>query len=314
MIKIIYPIVHAFFYVLSLLPFWALYGISNGLYYLVYYVIRYRRRMVRQNITSSFPEKDEKEIKSIEKGFYRFLCDYFMETIKLLSVSEKTFLKHIEFRGVEGIEQCFDKGQHCALLAGHYCNWEYLTTMKLPFKRHKDFVMGVIYHPLSSKVFDRLFIDIRQHFYGTCVPKQDILRQLLTLRRENRMSLFGYAGDQSPKWTNIHLWLPFLNHDTPVFTGGERIMRKMNNAVFYVDMERPRRGYYVVNLKQIPTPWDEMEEFALTREFFKMLEETVRREPRYYLWSHNRWKRTHEEFDRRYEVVNGKVRAKKIEN
>ena len=309
--KIIYPIVYAFFYVLSLLPFWALYGISYCLYFLVYYVVRYRRRVVRQNITSSFPEKDKKELRSIERGFYHFLCDYFMETLKLLSISKEKMLRHIEFHGIEEVEDCFDKGQHCALMTGHYANWEYLTALKLPFKRHPEYVLGVIYHPLYNKVFDRLFIKMRQHLGGTCVPKQDILRHLFTLKRENHMSLFGYVGDQSPKWTNIHLWLPFLHHDTPVFTGGEKIMRKMNNAVFYIDVERPRRGYYVVTLKKMTDQPTELEEFAITKQFFTMLEETIRREPRYYLWSHNRWKRTHEEFDRRFEVVNGKVKPRK---
>ena len=109
------------------------------------------------------------------------------------------------------------------------------------------------------------------------------------------------------KWENIHLWLPFLHHDTPVFTGGERIMRKMNNAVFYVDMERPRRGYYIVTFRLITRQPNELEPDGITRRFFEMLEQTIRRDPRYYLWTHNRWKRTHEEFDRRFKVEHGKV-------
>ena len=270
--------------------------------------------MVRENLNTACPEKDKKELRSIEKGFYQFLCDYFVETLKLMSISKENFLRHVEFHGIDEVERCFDEGQHCAMMAGHYCNWEYYTAMKVPFTRHLDHVLGVIYHPLYNKVFDRLFIDIRQHFGGTCVPKQEVLRHLFTLKRENRMSFFGYPADQSPKWTSIHLWLPFLNHDTPVFTGGEKIMRKMNNAVFYLETQRPRRGHYVVTLEKIASHAAETEEFAITRQFFKMLEETIRHEPRYYLWSHNRWKRTHEEFDHRYEVVNGKVRAKKIEN
>lgn len=113
------------------------------------------------------------------------------------------------------------------------------------------------------------------------------------------MSLFGYIADQSPKWENIHLWIPFLHHDTPVFTGAERIIRKMNNAVFYVDMERPRRGHYVCTFRLITREPAQWEEHELTRRFFVMLEESIRREPACYLWSHDRWKRTHEEYDRR---------------
>ena len=133
---------------------------------------------------------------------------------------------------------------------------------------------------------------------GVCVPKKDILRYLLTYRRENRMSLFGYISDQAPKWENIHLWLNFMNHDTPVFTGGERIMKKMKNAVFYVDMERPRRGHYICTFRLITKEPENMGEFEVTKTFFNMLEDTINRDPRYYLWSHNRWKRTREEYQR----------------
>jgi len=125
------------------------------------------------------------------------------------------------------------------------------------------------------------------------------------------MNIFGYISDQLPKWENIHLWLPFLNHDTPVFTGGELIMRKMNNAVYYAELTRQRRGYYSLTYRLITKNPASLPEYEITRRFFKMLEATIRREPAYYLWSHNRWKRTHEEFNRRFEVVNGKVIPKK---
>ena len=166
--------------------------------------------------------------------------------------------------------------------------------------------MGLIYHPLYNHAFNRLFIDIRSAHGGVCVPKKDILRFLVAYRRENRRSLFGYISDQAPKWENIHLWLPFLNHDTPVFTGGERIMRKMNDAVFYVEMQRPCRGKYVCTFRLLSAEAAKEDNFAITRRFFQLLEETICREPAYYLWTHNRWKRTHEEFDRRMEIINEK--------
>ena len=101
--------------------------------------------------------------------------------------------------------------------------------------------------------------------------------------------------------------MPFLNQETPVFTGAERIARKMNNAVFYVRMERPKRGKYIVTFQPMTRNPKDMEEYELTRQFFNLLEEDIRREPHLYLWTHDRWKRTHEEFDRRFKVENGKV-------
>ncbi|MBR6980272.1 MAG: lysophospholipid acyltransferase family protein [Prevotella sp.] len=305
--KIAYRITRALLYPISLLPFRVLYVISDCLYFLIYHVAGYRKRLVRHHLETCFPEKDKKELKSIERGFYHFLCDYFLEALKLLSISKEEMLKHVELRGMEDIQRCFDEGQTCAAMMGHYGNWEYLTTLRLGWPRHPDAIEAFIYHPLSSDVFDQLFIDLRQHFGGVCVPKKDILRYLLNCRREGTKLLTGYLSDQTPKWTNIHLWLDFLGHDTPVFTNGEKLMRKMNNAIFYVDMSRPKRGYYIADFKLITRTPNEMEENAITRRFFELLEENIRRDPRFYLWTHNRWKRTREEFDRRFKVVNGKV-------
>ena len=297
--KLLQVIAYAAFYLVSLLPYRALYVLADVLHVIVYDVVRYRLKVVRRNIATSFPEKSPAELRSIERGFYRWLCDYFVETIKLMTVSREELLRHVEFRGTELIEDSFDRGQTCAGILGHYGNWELLSATGITFRRHPEAVVGLIYHPLRNQVFDRLFIKIRQSMGGVCVPKQDILRYLVQFRRQGVMNIFGYIADQSPKYRNIHLWLPFLGHDTPVFTGAERIMRKMDNTVFYIDVERPARGKYVYTFKPMTDKPGELPEYEITRRFFAMLEQTIRRNPSCYLWSHNRWKRTHEEYDRR---------------
>lgn len=297
--KLLQVIAYAAFYLVSLLPYRALYVLADVLHVIVYDVVRYRLKVVRHNIATSFPEKSPAELRSIERGFYRWLCDYFVETIKLMTVSREELLRHVEFRGTELIEDSFDRGQTCAGILGHYGNWELLSATGITFRRHPEAVVGLIYHPLRNQVFDRLFIKIRQSMGGVCVPKQDILRYLVQFRRQGVMNIFGYIADQSPKYQNIHLWLPFLGHDTPVFTGAERIMRKMDNTVFYIDVERPARGKYVYTFKPMTDKPGELPEYEITRRFFAMLEQTIRRNPSCYLWSHNRWKRTHEEYDRR---------------
>ena len=302
-----YKLLYAITYSISLLPFWILYLLSDILYLLVYWVVGYRRDVVRKNLKASFPDKSDKERVKIEKEFYAWFCDYMVETIKLLTISNKKLLRHIEFRGVEDLERAFDRGQNCAAILGHYCNWEWLSASGLGFRRYPQAVMGLIYHPLYSDDFDKLFIKLRSAHGGVCVPKREILRYLAVYKRDDRRSLFGYISDQSPKWTNIHLWLDFLGQDTPVFTGAERIMRKMNDAVFYVDMQRPRRGKYICTFRLLTAEASKMEENEITQRFFQMLEASVQRAPAYYLWTHDRWKRTHEEFDRRYEVVTGKI-------
>ena len=295
----------SFFRLLSRLPLRVLYCISDFEYVMIYYVFRYRRGIVRNNLTTSFPEKSLKEIKEIERKFYRWFCDYFFEAVKLLTISREELERRFTITNSDEIEACFREGQNAAAILGHHCNWEWLCCVGIGLPETRK--VGLVYKPLRNAAFEQLFRDIRSCVGGVPVPKNDILRYLLNFKREGTMSLFGYVSDQGPKWENIHLWLPFLNHDTGVFTGAERIMRKMNDAVFYVEMTRPRRGYYTCTYHLITKAPNEMEEFGVTRRFFEMLEQTIRKQPEYYLWSHNRWKRSHEEFDRLYEVVNGKV-------
>ena len=315
MSKILYPIVYGFCYLISLLPLRVLYCISDVLYLLLYKLIGYRRRVVRNNLSTAFPEKDERERRTIEKKFYHFFCDYIIETIKLLSIRRKTLLKHMEYRNMEEMERCFDEGQSVCALLGHYCNWEFLTTVNVGWKRYPEAKVGLVYHPLSSKVVDRLIIATRQHTGGVAVPKQEVLRYMIRYKQQGLHSLFGLTSDQSPKWENIHLWLPFLNHETPVFTGAERLIRKMNNAVFYAEMSRPKRGKYVVNFQLMTRESGTLEENELTRMFFLRLEDTIRQTPYLYLWSHDRWKRTREEFERRFTVdAHGHVTKKDKSN
>lgn len=304
----LYGVAYVVFYAMSLLPFRVLYAISDILYLLIYRLVGYRRKVVIANIASSFPEKSHNEHLNIERCFYHWFCDYFVETVKLLSITPAAMRRHIEFYNIEELEQCYDNGQSCAAILGHYCNWEWLSATGLAFSRHTEAVAGLIYHPLYNNVFNRLFIALRSHLGGVCIPKNEILRYLIKYRNEKRPSLFGYISDQTPKWENIHLWLDFLGHDTPVFTGGERIMRKMDNAVFYADMQRVCRGRYTCTFRLITKSPRTLPEHEITRTFFNMLEQSVRRNPACYLWTHKRWKRTHEEYNRR--VASGEIRQR----
>lgn len=303
--QISYYLIYGPVYLLSLLPFRLLYGLADLFFFILYYLVRYRRAVVRNNLTSSFPEKSSQEIKKTERQFYRWLCDYAVETMKLLSISSEKLLKHVEFKNVEQMEKVFDEGRNCSLIMGHYCNWEWFAAMPLAMQRYPEAVVGALYHPLYNKAFDRLFLKLRTAHGVTCVPKQEILRYLVNCKKENRRTMFTYISDQAPKWENIHLWLDFLNHDTPVFSGGERIMRKGNDAVFFVDIERPYRGKYIFTYKPLVLEAAKTEEYEITRQFFKMLEEAIHRQPAYYLWTHKRWKRTREEYYERFNVVNG---------
>ncbi len=299
MSKLAYYCIYALIYVISIMPFWMIYGLSNFNYIIIYRIIGYRKKVVRKNIRNSFPEKSESELKTIERKFYHWFCDYFLETFKLLTISDKNLLKHFELRGIEQLEKNFDLKQDCAAILGHYCNWEWLSAVLIGFKRHRDAVMGLIYHGIRNAPVNKMFNKIRSAHGGVCINKRYVPRFLLKYKNEDRRYLFGYISDQTPKYYNIHLWIEFLNQETPVFTGGEKLMRKMNNAVYFVEMQRPKRGKYICTFRLITDKPNEMPEFEITKVFFQMLEESIRKNPEFYLWTHNRWKRTRDEYNKR---------------
>lgn len=300
-----YRLIHFIFYLISLLPFRALYLLSDGLYVVLFHMVGYRRKVVEKNLRMAFADKTDNDRLLIEHKFYHWLCDYFVESIKLLSISKEELQRRFTIANSDEVEKCFEEGQSAAAVLGHYCNWEWLSCVGIDLPANR--VMGLVYHPLRNRYFDRLFVDLRSQMGGVPIPKQDILRYLVKYRREGVMSLFGYISDQGPKMNNIHLWLDFMNQDTPVFTGAERIIRKMNNAVFYVEMSRPKRGYYTCTYHLITRQPDSLPEHEITRIFFQKLEQTIRKNPEFYLWSHNRWKRTREEFDKEYIIENGRT-------
>ena len=304
----LYYILLGVWYLFSLLPLRIHYIISDFLFWLLYKVIGYRRKVVWKNLSASFPEKSETELKEIERGFYHFLCDYFVETVKMMTISKKEIKKRMVFKGTEDLDEVIESGQSIALYLGHYCNWEWVTSM--PLWVTPKVQCGQIYHPLENKYFDKLLLRSRQRLGALCISMQDTLREVVRYKREGQPIMIGYISDQAPNWVNIHHWVDFLNQDTPVFTGTERIVKKMNHAVFYVDMRRIKRGYYEAEFKLMTRDPKELEDFKLTDMYFDMLEKSIRRAPEFWLWSHNRWKRTRKEFNERFEVIDGKVIAK----
>lgn len=306
--KILYYIILAVWYVFSLLPMRVHYIISDLLFWLLFKVVRYRRDVVRKNLTESFPEKSEEELRKIERGFYHFFCDYLVETVKLMTISQEEMKRRIVFKGSELIDEIIGSGQSVTLYVGHYCNWEWVSS--IPLWINPSVWGGQIYHPLENKDFDKLFIKIRERMGCHCIAMQDTLREVMKHKRENQPVAIGFISDQKPHWVNIHHWTNFLHHDTPVLTGTERISRKMNHAVLYLDIQRVRRGYYEAEFKCITREPQKLKEFELTDIYFEMLEKSIRRAPEFWLWSHDRWKRTREEFNERFEVIDGKVIAK----
>lgn len=294
--NMLYYIVYPFWYLVSLLPLGMLYAVSDALYPLVYHIGRYRRKIVRKNLTLSFPERGLSEIIRIEKAYYRWFCDYIVESLKMLSMPKDEMMRRMQFEGCEQIEACFDEGHPVSVYLGHYCNWEWITSLPLHV-RHG--ICAQIYHPIENKKFDELFLKLRGRFGAVSIAKDDTLRAVLTWKREKKMNVIGYIADQVPGLANVHLWVDFLHHDTPVFSGAEKITVKTHADVFYADIVRTRRGYYRCTFRPMK-PEGEYQEFFYTKEYFRLLEQSIQKVPQYWLWSHNRWKRTREQFNRDY--------------
>lgn len=297
--KFAYYLVFALWYLLSLLPLRVLYFFSDLLYIPLYYGVRYRRNIVRKNLVGSFPEKSQEEIIRIEKKFYHFFCDYMVETIKLFSMSKKQIMRRMTFSGVEDMKADLEKNNVNLgfMYLGHYCNWEWIASMA--YWTGDDILCTQIYHPLYNKNFDKLFLRLRNQFGGECIPMRETLRRIITLKREHQKTFVGFIADQSPKWNSIHHWVPFLHRETPIFIGTEQIAKQVGAVVYFTDVKRIKRGYYHCELKRMTVHPQELPDYQLTDMYARMLEEMIQWEPAYWLWSHNRWKRTKEEWERR---------------
>ena len=287
--NILYFPLYFYFWLHALLPLKILYILSDILFFPMFYIVRYRRKLVYQNMKDSFPEKSEKEIRRMEKAFYHHFCDYIVETIKLLHISDKETRKRVKFHNTEALQEIVDNGGSCLMLLGHYGNWEFVPSVTL-WMRKGSVVFAQIYRTLKNKWFDRFFLKLRGRYHSECIAKQDTLRSILRYKSSGRPSITGFMADQTPSPANIHHWVNFLNHDTPVFTGVEKIAHKVGFSVFYFDVEKIKRGYYSVTIREISKNPKETEEFEITNKYMEMMETTILRAPEYWLWTHNRWK------------------------
>ncbi len=288
-----YYIVFAIWYLFSLLPLWVHYLISDVLYLFIYKIVGYRTAVVRKNLSSSFPNKSEEELRDIEHRFYRWFCDYLVETVKMFSISEKQIMHRMRFEGIEQINDDLKKHRSITVYLGHYCNWEWVCSLGLHIT---EGTAAQLYHPLESRLFDRLFLYSRERFKAHSIEMKEAFKVLADWQKEGRYSVTGYISDQVPGFSSMHYWPWFLNHDTPTYTGAERIARILDTSVYYFDIERPRRGYYVAKVVKICDNTKEMPKFTITEQYYRLLETSIIRHPEFWLWSHNRWKRTREQF------------------
>ena len=202
---LLYYLFFFFWFVASLLPLRLLYFFSDLLYYPLYYVVRYRRKVVRKNLEESFPEKPLVELRKIEREFYHYFCDYIVETIKLFSMSEKQMRQRMTFGGVDKINEII-KHKDCVLYLGHYCNWEWVSSIPLHLGMTDNFIAGQIYHQIENKAFDKLFLWMRSRFHAVNIEMLMALRHLVRYKQQNKRFIIGFISDQSPNWNFVRIF------------------------------------------------------------------------------------------------------------
>lgn len=280
-----------FLYMVSLLPMRVLYAISDFLYFLVRHVVRYRYGVVTDNITHAFPEKNEQEKQQIINRFYRHFTDLMIETVKLHSVGKDEMSKRVKDEGMDLIEQYYHEGKSIIVLAMHHNNWEWCSYL-LSKIRHQSLL---IYNPVrGNNAMEQFLLHSRERWGGKCIPVHQSARITLQLHRRKIPTMLWLGADQTPP-ANSHFWTTFLNREAPFFSGPEKIAARTNQVVFFQHMSKTSRGHYVARFIPLIENPSQTEPTNILLAYINRMEEVIRQEPEYYLWSHRRWKHTRPE-------------------
>lgn len=286
-----YTVFYIFIWLVAWLPLRVLYVFSDFFYLIIYYIVGYRKKVARKNIEKSFPEKSKKELRRIERRFFRYFCDLFIETFYEMHMSKKEVLRRMDLGDVDLILEQYAKGKSIMLMSAHYGNWEWATAFAL--KLPEDMQIYNVYKRLNNKKFDNFMLEIRSKFNAQSVEIHNLLRTMVNLRKEGRVSVFGMISDQSPWVGNINHWNTFLNQDTPVITGTEQLAKKFDYPVFYIHIHRVKRGYYKFEYIPVSLEPTLTSEFEISNKYMEILEQKIKAVPEYWLWTHNRWKHSH---------------------
>lgn len=270
--------------IISMLPFWVLYLISDFLFFILFYVFKYRKKVVDDNLLHSFPHKSGQEREFIAKQFFKYLADLIVETIKMISISVLDAKKHFHILNPQLLENYVNVGRNITVVAGHYGNWEMANVVGLCTNKKKL----VIYKPLTNKIFNDFLNSVRSKFSVLMIPMKMVMRKMVELRNEPTISF--YLSDQTPVFHEANYFTTFLNQKTAVFLGVEKIAKTTNSVVVFCKVNLVKRGYYTCEFIPLVEEPQNTKEFEITQLHVRFLENIINQEPKYWLWSHNRWK------------------------
>ncbi|MDR2474461.1 MAG: lysophospholipid acyltransferase family protein [Bacteroidales bacterium] len=283
-----YHFLYLIVYLHAVLPWKVLYLMADFLYCWIYHIAGYRKKIVRKNLTQAFPEKTPNEITCIEREFYHFFCDYIVETMKLAHISDDEMRRRMVFKNVDMLNDWLSTGKSCVMLLGHYGNWEWVSSLCLHWR--KEIVAGQIYHPLNDKAFDRLLLKLRSRFGAVNIPMKNTLREIVRMRKSDIQYIIGFIADQRPLLTAIDYWTTFLNRETPMIDGFERIARQTGCFVAFLDVARTGRGYYEATFSLVSQDASTCQPFEIVEKYARAMEKCICKNPAHWLWTHDRWK------------------------
>ena len=284
--SLLYILIYPLLWLTSLLPMGVLYLKSSCLYFLAYYILGYRKKVVKENLLLVFPEKSNKERNAIARKFYQHLCDIIFETIKSLTISEKEISRRFQYENIEMLNDLYKKDKSVLLMCGHYASWEWsgILNDQMPYQGY------AVYKKLDNPYFDRLVKKIRGRFGAGIITNKKIVAELFRNSRKNIKSVTLILSDQTPKLGAFKHRDTFMGIDVPVFTGTEELAKKLDFSAVYLKIRKVKRGYYSASFVSLAENPSDFKDYDITRLFLDEIEKQIMEAPEYYLWSHKRWK------------------------
>ncbi len=280
-----YLIIYFFVYLFSLLPWRVLYFISDTIAFLLQNVFKYRVEVVQQNLAIAFPQKSVAERKKIAKEFYQQFTDSFIETFKLISISDKNFEKRFT-SNVEVLNNLYETGQSVQLMAGHFFNWEFANWGVAKYGKY-PFI--AVYMPLSNSHFNKIILKLRKRYGSIMIPATNFKTQFHQYAHRGKYAM-ALAADQNPGNPLSAYWVSFFGRLTPFVKGPEKGALLNNTAQVFVHFYRVKRGYYHSEYEIMTSSPNYFKDGQLTALYVKILEEKIKAKPANYLWSHRRWR------------------------
>lgn len=283
---LIYLIVYPLLWFISILPFRLLYLLSDICYYIVYYIIRYRRKTVRENLQMVFPNYSQQQITAIEKKSYRHLCDIFLEMIKTISITQKQIDRRFTYSNLDTYLNLEKKGKSIALMCAHYASYEWVISMN----QHITFKGYAIYKKIKNPYFDDLVKNIRSKFKAYLITTKETNKVIEDNAKNGVLGVYGFASDQTPRRSNNMHWINFLGIESPIHFGAEMLSKRYNMNVIYLKVKKVKRGYYEATFEILTENVRELPKYEVSERFMREVEKQIYVQPELYLWTHKRWK------------------------